>query len=129
MCHRKYSWIFRNIPPSKLHNGTNGTHFHSNFLLILLDRLGNCASKLSIRCGIVVLCLGWTTLDIVWVFGQHYFHNHGCKKLCVLGAFPQIIMIMIMIFIYDPDNDPDLQCQDRANGHLSASNQRLHGNH
>ena len=64
LCHRKYSWIFRNIPPSKLHNGTNGTHFHSNFLLILLDRLGHCASKLSIRCGIVVLCLGWTTLHI-----------------------------------------------------------------
>ena len=27
------------------------------------------------------------------------------------------------------DNDLDLQYQDRANGHLSASNQRLHGNH
>ena len=36
---------------------------------------------------------------------------------------------MVMIFIYDHDNDPDLQCQDRANRHLSASNQRLHGNH
>ena len=41
----------------------------SNFLLKLLDRLGYCANKLNILCGIVVLCLGWT-LDIVWVFGQ-----------------------------------------------------------
>ena len=112
---------FQKYPPSKLRNGTNGTYFNFSW---------NCSTASVIAptnlASVVVLlyCCGWT-LDIVWVFGQSYFHR--CKKYVCCVHF--LIMILIMIFIYDPDNDPDLQCQDRANRHLSASNQRLHGNH